>query len=70
MIMLLEEIRLNSRTTISLLQQLITNKNTDDRGECEFRDRLSVCSLEELELLDTDSKAADIRGKLVSTFFK
>jgi hypothetical protein len=64
-LMLLEEIRINSRSTISLLQQLIAIKNNECQSEENLRDRLPVSSLEELELLNTDSKSTEFRGQLV-----
>lgn len=65
---LLEEIRMNSHTTISLLQHLINSNKDQDQFDLDFSNRLPVCSLQELELLDTDSKSPDIRGRLVLLF--
>jgi hypothetical protein len=65
MLTLMEELRLNCRTSISLLQQMITNRTNEEICESIFRDRLPVCTMEELILLNDDVRSIDIRGQMV-----
>jgi hypothetical protein len=43
----------------------IAKKTNDKRGESVFCERLPVCTLEELELLNTDVDSVAVRGQLV-----
>jgi hypothetical protein len=62
---LLEEIKLNSQTTITLLQHLLSSREVDSLADTELGRRLPVSSVEELELVNSDAAHTDMRGRLV-----
>lgn len=65
MLELLAEIKLNSQTTITLLQQLSSSREADSMADTELGRRLPVVSVEELELVNSDAANTDMRGRLV-----